>query len=212
MGALPAVLAGIIGLTLGAPLTLLSQRLLHGNRRLGWRFRITVGVATAILFTLVVVEFGLSAVVPAFLVLAAASVVLSVVDLVEKRLPNAVIAPTIVLVAILLLIASAVTGTWPAALGALLGAAALFAVYFVLALISPNGIGMGDVKLAAVIGLGLGYLGWGTWLIGLFTGVLVGAVASLVALALRRTTMRGSLPFGPSMLLGSFVAVFIAAR
>jgi leader peptidase (prepilin peptidase)/N-methyltransferase len=212
VGVLPAVLAGIIGLALGIPLTLLSQRLLRGPHRLGWRTSIAVGVVTAILFSLVVLEFGLSAVIPAFLVLAAASVVLSVVDLVEKRLPNAVIAPAIVLVAVLLLVASAVTGNWRAALGGLLGAAALFAIYFVLALISPNGIGMGDVKLAAVIGLGLGYLGWNAWLIGLFAGVLVGAVVSLVALALRKTTMRGSIPFGPSMLLGSFIAVFVAAR
>jgi leader peptidase (prepilin peptidase)/N-methyltransferase len=208
--ALPAVLAGIAGLALGMPLAVLSQRLLRLPRPLGWRIRIAAGISAAALFALVTLAFGLSPDLPAYLVLAAASVVLSIVDLVERRLPNVVILPTAAALALLLLLAAAAGDAWGAALGACLGAAALFGVYLVLALISPSGIGMGDVKLAAVIGLGLGYLGWNTWLVGLVAGFLVGSVVSLVALALRKVTLRGSLPFGPSMLAGAFVAILLA--
>jgi leader peptidase (prepilin peptidase)/N-methyltransferase len=207
--ALPAILAGIAGLGLGVPLTLLSQRMLRLPRQLGWKTRIAAGVALAALFAGVTLAFGLGPELPAYLLLAAASVVLSIVDLVERRLPNAVVLPTAAIVAVALLFAATVGNDWPALLGALLGAVALFAAYLALALISPSGIGMGDVKLAAVIGLSLGYLGWNSWLVGLLAGFLVGSVVSLIALALRKVTLRGSLPFGPSMLVGAFIAILL---
>jgi leader peptidase (prepilin peptidase)/N-methyltransferase len=62
-----------------------------------------------------------------------------------------------------------------------------------------------------VIGLGLGYLGWNTWLVGLLAGFLVGSAVSLVALSLRKVSLRGSLPFGPSMLAGAFIAILLPA-
>ena len=205
----PAIIAGLVGLGLGVPLTALAQRLLRTRVTLGWRVRLAAGVATAAMFVLLVLGFGLSPELPAYLVLAAASVVLSIVDLVEKRLPNTLVLGTAVTLAALLVAAAGDGDDWGAALGALLGAVALFGVYLALALLSPSGIGMGDVKLAAVIGLALGYLGWGTWLIGLVAGFLVGSAASLVALALRRVTLRGSLPFGPSMLAGAYIAILL---
>lgn len=208
--ALPAALAGIVGLALGVPLTLLAQRLLRNPRQLGWTVRIAAGVSVAVLFALLALGFGLSPELPAYLFLAAASVVLSIVDVAEKRLPNVAILATAAIIALLLTLAAAVGNDWGAALGALLGAGALFGVYNVLALISPNGIGMGDVKLSAVIGLGLGYLGWGTWLVGLLAGFLVGSVVSLAVLALRKATLRSLIPFGPSMLVGAFIAILFS--
>ncbi len=210
MRALLMAFAGVVGLALGVPLTMLAQRLLRSPRHLGWRVRIAAGVSLAVLFALVALRFVPSPELPAYLFLAAASVVLSIVDLVEKRLPNAVLLPAAAIVAVALLLAAAASGDWGAALSALLGAAALFGVYFALAIISPSGIGMGDVKLAAVIGLGLGYLGWGTWVVGLFAGFLVGGVISLAALALRKATLRSTIPFGPSMLVGAFIAIFLS--
>lgn len=209
--ALPATLAGMAGMALGVPLAMLSQRLLRLPRPLGWRIRIAAGISAAALFVLVTLAFGPAPELPAYLLLAAASVVLSIVDLVERRLPNLVVLPTAAAVALLLLLAAVAGDAWGAALGACLGAVALFGVYLVLALISPSGIGMGDVKLAAVIGLGLGYLGWNTWLVGLLAGFLVGSAVSLVALSLRKVSLRGSLPFGPSMLAGAFIAILLPA-
>jgi len=206
----PALTGGVVGLALGVPLTALAQRLLRTRVTLGWRVRIAAGASTAALFVLLVLGFGLSPELPAYIVLAAASVVLSIVDLAEKRLPNTLVLGTAVTVAVLLVIAAAAGNDWGDALGALLGGAALFGVYLVLALISPSGIGMGDVKLAAVIGLALGHLGWGTWLVGLVAGFLVGSAVSLVALVLGRVTLRGSLPFGPSMLAGAYIAILLS--
>ncbi len=86
----------------------------------------------------------------------------------------------------------------------------MFAVYFVLALISPKSMGMGDVKLALVIGLLLGWFGLNAWLIGLLAAFIVGGLIAIVALLLRRVTLKGSIPFGPSMLAGALIALLVA--
>jgi leader peptidase (prepilin peptidase)/N-methyltransferase len=164
-------------------------------------------VITAVLFGALVLRFGLSWILPALLVFAAASTVLTLVDLAEKRLPNAVVFPTLGTLAVLLVPATWAVGSWWPLLWTLLGAAAMFAVYFLLALISPSSMGMGDVKLALVVGLLLGWFGLNAWLIGLLGAFVVGGIIALVALALRRVTLRGSIPFGPSMLAGAMIAV-----
>ena len=109
------------------------------------------------------------------------------------------------------MLASALTGEWVGLLWALAGGAGMFALYFVLALISPSGMGMGDVKFAAPLGLALGWFGWTVWLVGVFAGFVIGGVVGLVALLLRRVTLRGSIPFGPSMLAGAIAALLVFA-
>jgi leader peptidase (prepilin peptidase)/N-methyltransferase len=96
----------------------------------------------------------------------------------------------------------------PAALGrAVAGAAVLFAAYLVLALLAPAGLGMGDVKLAALLGLYLAQLGWAALVDGALAGFVVQAVLALLLLATRRVALRGYVPFGPAMLAGAALAV-----
>jgi leader peptidase (prepilin peptidase)/N-methyltransferase len=164
-------------------------------------------VATASLFGLTALRFGLSWELPAFLLLAAAGLLLAVVDLRHRVLPNRVVLPALGSSAALLLPPAAVDGAWTALLRAGLGATVLFAVFLVLALLSPGALGMGDVKLAAVVGLGLGWLGWGAVLAGALAGFVLQAVVALGLLATRRIGLRGELPFGPAMLAGAAVAI-----
>ncbi len=205
-----AIVAGLIGSALGVPLVRIAERMLSIRRRFAWPVSVVAVAATGVLVALVAWTFGPSWELPAYLYLALIAVVLSVVDLAEKRLPNALVYPSMIVVPVLLTLATAATGAWPDLLGAFGGAAALFAFYFLLALISPGGIGMGDVKLAAVIGFALGYLGWTPFLVGAFGAFLIGSLVSLVALALRRVTLKGSISFGPSMLAGAFLGVLLA--
>jgi leader peptidase (prepilin peptidase)/N-methyltransferase len=164
-------------------------------------------VGAALLFTLVVLRFGAAGELPAYLWFAGAAVLLAVIDAQHKLLPNRVVLPSLGVGAVLLLGAAAVDSQWNSLLRALLGAAVLFAVYLVLALISPRSLGMGDVKLAALVGLSLGWLGWGAVLVGGFAGFVVQAVLALVLLAARRIGLRGDLPFGPAMLIGAAIAI-----
>ncbi len=203
------ILAGALGLALGVPLALLAERMLQSPRRLGWRTRATAGVSAAALFVFLTGQFGFSPQLAPFLIFATASVVLCIVDLVEKRLPNVIVLPTTAVVLVSLALAAVVDDHLEALFGALLGGTVFFSVYLVLVLVSPNGIGMGDVKLSVMIGLALGYLGWSTVLLGLFAGFLVGGIISLLALAVRKVTLGSSIPFGPSMLLGAFIAILL---
>jgi leader peptidase (prepilin peptidase)/N-methyltransferase len=146
--------------------------------------------------------------VPLVAVLAAFASVLAAVDARSKLLPNAVLLRFLALTGLLLLLAAAGTANWGALLGALAGGVALFAVYFVLALISPAGMGMGDVKLAAVLGLYGGWAGAAAWTATLLGGFLLGGLAGIVVLMTRRGTRGSTFPFGPGMLaaaLASFV-------
>ncbi|MGA7690640.1 MAG: A24 family peptidase [Jiangellales bacterium] len=89
-------------------------------------------------------------------------------------------------------------------------AGALLAFYVVLVLIYPAGLGLGDVKLAAALGLHLGWLSWGAPIVGTFAGFVVGGLVSVVLLATGRANRRTAVPFGPSMLVGGLVAVLWA--
>ena len=166
-----------------------------------------VEVLTGVLFALVAVRFGLSPELPAFLHLAGVGVLLAVIDLQHRLLPNRVVLPSIGIGAVLLLVAALAGAAWPDQLRAGLGAVALFTAYLVLALISPSGLGMGDVKLAGLLGLYLGWLGWGAVLVGAVAGFVVQAVLALALLAGGRVGLKGELPFGPAMLVGAALAI-----
>jgi leader peptidase (prepilin peptidase)/N-methyltransferase len=105
---------------------------------------------------------------------------------------------------------AAVLGSWDSLLRALLAAAASFGVAAVLAALAPDGLGFGDVKLLALLGLVLGWAGWGVLLAGLFLGLLAGALVSLVLLATRRAGWRTAVPFGPPLLTGAVLALALA--
>jgi leader peptidase (prepilin peptidase)/N-methyltransferase len=162
---------------------------------------------TALLFALVAVRFGLVWELPAFLALAGVAVLLALIDLRHHLLPDRVLLPAIAAGAVLLVVAGAVEGNVAAVVRAGVAAVALFAVFLVLALIAPSGLGMGDVKLAALLGLYLGWLGWNVVVLGAAAGFVVQAVLALVLLASRRIGLKGELPFGPAMLLGAALAI-----
>jgi leader peptidase (prepilin peptidase)/N-methyltransferase len=164
-------------------------------------------LGTAALFVLITLGFGASAELPAFLYLAGAGVLLAVIDLQHRLLPDRVVLPSLAIGAVLLAGAALADGEWAALGRAVLAAVVLFLVFLALALIAPSGMGMGDVKLAALLGLYLGWLGWGTVLLGAVAGFVVQAVLALLLLATRRVGLRSELPFGPAMLLGAALVI-----
>lgn len=167
----------------------------------------SVAVLTGVLFALTTWRIGLAWELPAFLFLAAAAVLLTVVDVQHRVLPNRVVLPSIAVGAVLLTVAAAGTGEWSALLRAGVAAGVLFVVFLFLALISPRSLGMGDVKLAALLGLYLGWVGWGAVVLGAAAGFIVQALLALALLAGRRIGLRAELPFGPAMLVGAAVAI-----
>ena len=205
-----ALCAGVLGVLVGHLVNRAAGRFPLGQPASGGAVAVrlpVVEVVTALLFVLAVLRFGLSGELPAFLVLAAAGVLLGVIDLQHRLLPNRVVVPALGIAAAFLVLAAATEQDWPALVRAGLGAVVLFAVFLVLALIAPSGLGMGDVKLAALLGLYLGWIGWDAVVIGAAGGFVIQAAVALSLLATRRIGLRGELPFGPAMLLGAVLAI-----
>jgi leader peptidase (prepilin peptidase)/N-methyltransferase len=158
----------------------------------------------------VVLRFGATAQLPAWLWLAAVGLLLTSVDLRTMLLPNRVVLPGTAGGLLLLAVAAAVDGTWSSLGRAVLGGAVAFTALLVLALIAPSGMGMGDVKLAGLLGLYLGWLGWSAVLLGLLLGFVVQAVVGLFLLVSGRAGRGTELPFGPALIAGSLVAALLS--
>lgn len=169
-----------------------------------------VELATAVLFVAVTARFGPTPVLPAYLYLAAISVALAVIDFDVRRLPNVIVLPSYLVGAVLLVPAAVADADWWAAGRGLLAMAGLGLFYLVLAVLYPGGMGLGDVKLAGLLGLYLGWLGWSSVLIGAFTGFLLGGLVGAVLLVSGRASRKTAMPFGPYMLAGALLALFIA--
>lgn len=144
---------------------------------------------------------------------------LAVIDIRSHLLPNRIVLPSY-WTAVPLCLAAALGGGVLGAAGAfdvaaviqvLGGGAVLWLVYFVLRVVYPAGMGFGDVKLAGVLGLYLGYLSWEHLLWGTAAAFLLGGVFGLALIVLRRGTGKTAIPFGPFMLAGAALAFLLPA-
>lgn len=139
----------------------------------------------------------------AFGALAVGAALLVVVDVAAHRLPDRVLGPTGGVLLAGLAAAAGVSGSWAPLGRGLLAALALGAGYLLLALAAPSGLGLGDVKLAVVLGLFLGWLGWAQVVVGTLAGFVLGGLAAVALVAARRATLSSAVAFGPWMVLGA---------
>lgn len=133
-------------------------------------------------------------------------VALSVVDWRTRLLPTRLIAPSYVVLVVLAVVAAAVEGDWDDLARAGWGWLAAGGLFLLMWLIYPAGMGYGDVRLSGLLGIALGYVGWGELLVGLFAAFLLGGLGGGL-LSVLRIVDRKSYPFGPFMLLGAVVGV-----
>ncbi|MGO4186072.1 prepilin peptidase [Pseudarthrobacter sp. TAF60_1] len=192
---------GLLGLLLSPVAEVLIAKLLP---RIGGlptpRVRMTTAVITGVLCAAFALRFGIEAILPAFILLAVLGVQLARIDISLHLLPNPLVLCLLFGGLIGLLIAVIGGSPWPDAFRAVAGGAILFVIYLILALISPAGMGMGDVKFAAPIGLYLGYLDWSHLLYGGLLGFIVNGVVTVVVLRRNRAESPSEVPHGPSML------------
>ena len=134
---------------------------------------------------------------------------LSVIDWRTHRLPDRIVLPSYPLAVLLLGAAAAAAGEWHRILGMLGGGALLWVAFAVLHLLYRRGLGFGDVKLAGLLGLYLGFAGWAELWWGPFLAVLLGGVWSLLLVISRRATLRSSVAFGPFLIAGAALALAV---
>jgi len=166
-----------------------------------------VELLTAALFAAVGARFAHSWALPAYLVLTAALVALSAIDLEHYILPNRILYPTDGAVIALLAVASVGEHDWGASGRAVLAGAVAFAIFFTIHIVSPKGMGFGDVRLSFLLGLALGWIGWGEVAGGLFTGFVYGAVIGVVLIAVKVRGRKQQIPFGPFLAAGALTFV-----
>jgi leader peptidase (prepilin peptidase)/N-methyltransferase len=207
LGALLGAVLGpfLAGLTLSVPAgdPVLGKRWWRGGQAPPRRVAIVTALAAVALGS-VAAAVGAEPQLPAYLWLAAVGVTLAVIDVETLRLPDRLTLPSYPVGLVLL----AVPADRPALGRAVLAAAITGGAAVLLALLAPRGgLGLGDVKLLGVLGLFLGWLGWGVLVVGVALGFGLGAVAAVAMLASRRAGLRDHLAFGPWLIAGALAAV-----
>ncbi len=169
-------------------------------------------LSTAGVLALLLGRFAGQPDVVAFAFLGVLGVALAAIDIAVQRLPD-LLTLTAYPILIALLAGAAIAGhDFAALLRALLGGLALAGVFLVLALIRPGQLGGGDIKLAGVAGLALGWLGWPVLIVGAALGFVLSAVVSVALLAARRVTLHSTISFGPFLLGGALLAMLASRR
>jgi leader peptidase (prepilin peptidase)/N-methyltransferase len=169
---------------------------------------LVVELATGALFAGVAARMGFAWALPAFLVLLAALLALSCIDIEFLILPKKIIYPSLVLVTVLLVLASGATHDWNRLEIGAICAAAWFVFFFAMNFASPRILGFGDVRLAPLIGLALGWLGWRYVVLGFFAANLIGLVIGLVLIGARRMKRDQPIPYGVFLAAGAALAIY----
>lgn len=172
---------------------------------LGWRSAVVAAVCGALLGAATGLDWPLVWLVP----LTPVAVALSVIDWHTRLLPRRIVVPATLATIVLVVVVGLATGEREALVRALLGMVVARSFFWVLWFLRSAGMGFGDVRLAAPVGLVLGWVGWGALAIGLWVGFIVFAVpaAGLALVRRDRAVLKQSFPFGPFMVVGALVGL-----
>lgn len=169
-------------------------------------------LVTATVLALLLGRFGGSLEAIPFIFLGTLGVVLAAIDIAVQRLPDRLVLPAFPVLISLLALVAVKEHDGGGLARALLGSLALGAGFLMLALLRPGQLGGGDIKLAGLAGLALGWLGWPAVATAAVLGFSLSAVVSLTLLAARRVSLGSPVCFGPFLLGGALIAVLTAGH
>ncbi len=167
-----------------------------------------IELTCAALFAGAAARLGYNWDLPAFLIFTASLLSLSAIDVELLVLPKVIIYPSLIAIGVLLILAAGVTNQWHRLLLAIFCALGWFVVFFVINFASPRALGFGDVRLAPVLGLGLGWLGIRYVLLGFFAANLVGALIGLALIAAKKMSREQPIPYGVFLAIGAGIALY----
>jgi len=186
----------------------LRGRCRHCHTHISVRYPL-VELACAALFAALGARFAHSWALPAYLLFGAALLAIAVIDLEHYIIPNRIVYPVGFASVPLLALGAGLNGDWWSFARALIGAACAFAALFLIHIVSPRGMGFGDVRLSFLLGLYLGFLGALEVAAGLFLGFVYGAVIGIGLMAMRRRGRGQHIPFGPFLAAGAITVVLV---
>lgn len=172
----------------------------------------TVELLTAALFGLVAARVGSSWTLPGELGFTAGLISLAAIDLERFLLPRRIVYFTGAVVLAGLIAAAGLQDRWPRLGIAVICAASAFGVFFTINAVRPAWMGFGDVRLAGVIGLALGWLGPWYLVVGFMAANLAGAAVGVAMMLLGRASRRTPLPYGVFLAGGSVLAILIGGQ
>ena len=143
--------------------------------------------------------------------LAPIGTLLAVVDFRTRLLPRVVVIPATLAAIAYGLVAWPLTGDSESLVRALIGMVAARVVFWILWFIRSAGMGFGDVRLSALLGFVLAYVGWPEYALGLYSGFLLFALPGLLLALVRRdrSMLKKAYPFGPFLLLGALLGIVV---
>jgi leader peptidase (prepilin peptidase)/N-methyltransferase len=168
-------------------------------------------LATAALFAGAALRFHATYTAALLALFFAVMLAVAVIDVEVRIVPNRIVYPSLVGFAILVTVGSVVGDRLDLA-GAGLGLLAYGGGLLLVAIISPGGMGMGDVKLAGLIGLVLGALGLRYVAVAAAAAILAGGLGAIALVVFTRASRKQAIPFGPYLAGGAVVAAFLAPR
>ncbi|MGD0084552.1 MAG: prepilin peptidase [Acidimicrobiales bacterium] len=166
-----------------------------------------VELATAVLFAGVAWRLPTFWALPAYCVLAAGLVALSVIDLQHKLLPKPIVYITAASAGVLVVLASPISHRLVDLAVAGIGAATCFVVFLAIWFVAPRAMGFGDVRLAGLCGGALGWLSGGAIAVGMLAAFLLAGVPAVAMLVTGKADRKTALAFGPYLALGTMVGV-----
>jgi leader peptidase (prepilin peptidase)/N-methyltransferase len=166
-----------------------------------------VELLTAGLFAGIGLRFGVTWTAATEAALAAGLVALAFIDLDHLLLPKRVVYPTLAAVALGIVASAASAGQWHRVAVAVACGGVAWAMFFIVNFVSPRALGFGDVRLALVIGLALGWLGVDYTILAFLLASLLGTVVGVALIAAGRIGRRTPIPFGVFLAAGALLAV-----
>lgn len=218
MAAALVIVCGLLGVAVGACSIVVTERVPKKEplRPWSWPGRSTLGpkhvavvAGTSAVFCVTAARFADSWGLPAYLVLAAALVALTVIDIEHYLLPNRIIYPTGFATAPLLVVGAIADGEPRRIAWALIGGAGAFAVFYILHFLRPSGMAFGDVRLSFLLGMHLGWIRPAHVFIGLFLAFVLASTIGLALVAIKGRSLRSRIPFGPFMAIGAQIAILV---